>query len=564
MTDDKYLQKLAYVFELRIPGQLPVRRALLLGPSRYSIRREFLQAIEHGQDGGKHVYEYGSALARISMTVDPGAAPQRLPHDYAAGQLSELSGHGRYLDIRDTIFEAYSDAKKTAAGAGATLILHVLKDEESWVVVPVTFGLERDRGQPIAHPYSFELIGVEDLIGADRNAMDLSTQQADHKSMLDTFANPAKEMRRWVQRGTAAIDDLTASVFDLRMAGQTWLGVIDDVGTLISAAGDLASGMSNVMRLPHAAAMAIAGVVDTAAALCWDITQEWAPSYYMRELTDAVHRIAAFRDQYGEDLPQALAQKHRWSTGAAGYSPADLQRSDGTLRGSGAKATDTLRVSGGAAATRTQQSYGGWVEVVVRSNDTPAGLEARYNVPWADIAAANRLRAPYISTVPLPGTVAPGQKIVVPRIAADNWSGGVATGNANLGSSQQEDLFGTDLRDDPDDGIAIDFARGATDFLTVSGIDLMEQAVRRRLQTEKGTNPIHPTDGLPFQPGSTNVLENQILARVAVRETLAMDKRIKKLAGLTATVNGDTLQIADVEVILSDQSSVRSRGVIIT
>lgn len=559
-TDDMYWQKLAYVFELRMPIQNPLLYPLLLGPSQYSIRRRFAQDVQIGQGGDLHVAEYGIVTAAISLTIDPGVAPGG-PVALAGNKNARaLSGHGRFKEIRK-LFDDYSEMKKVATTASeVTLILHVLKDDESWIVVPVEHSLRRDKSAPVSYPYSIELIGAKRAEGLEE---DLFATGAADKGMLEDFSDVGRSMRHAVQNIAADVDEIRGYVDDTRLATVSWTGLLDDVDRVMTAVGDFLSGVTAFIYLPHAAVARLATLIERAKE-DYDATPnaKTAVSEWWASLGDQIDLIGAFPEQFGEPLDHAVGQRQHWERGAAGYSEGELARAGGSVVGSGARASDTTRLLGGERVQDRNPIYHGWVEHAVRAADSPDGIAARYRVPWLDIAAANRLRPPYFSETSLPFTVAPGQTIVVPSPyhGAGSTLNTRTGGTQKLGESQQEDAYGTDWLMDEAEGWAIDQMHGGTDFSWVTGVANVEQAIETRVQTERGANLVFPVFGLPFKVGGVNHLESRILAELAVRQALAGDPRIKKLHDLRVSLDGDQIVIEDSNVELELRSMLRSRG----
>lgn len=564
IEDGVYWQQLAYIFELRVPGMPRVYRTLLLGPTAYSFQRNFAQAVDLGQRGSVHVHEYGISTGEISLTIDPGFKPRKLQHDARSPVLAELSGHGRFKQIRDEIISAYSWAKRNPRTNRETkLILHVLKDGESWEVVPKAHLLQRASERPFHYPYSIEMTVVA---AADAFT---PTQPQDARSLLDRFRDPARRARVALQKAQATLDDINELNGEAKLAGQTWFGVVDDAARLFESVGYLVDGTKPLIDFPRASVVKlIEGLERSEESL--DETragvEEFALRYQMSELTDLVYEVASYRTLFGIDLDLPVNRKRHRQRGVAGYSTSELTRASGTTKGSGATATDAVRAQAGADEALDSVSYAGFVEHRVLATDTPSSIEARYGTVWPDVVEANRLRAPYFSPASLPGTVAPGGKIVVPvatGIDQDVFAT-VGSGNATIGASQQEDAYGYDILSDPTEGYAIDKEHGSTDFRLVGGNALMLQAVERRVQTPVGENLVWPADGLPFQPGSTNALENQVLGRLSIRQCLRRDPRVDSVGQMTVLVDGDQLQLLDIQVKLRDSSQLRKRGTILT
>jgi len=343
-------------------------------------------------------------------------------------------------------------------------------------------------------------------------------------------------------------------------AATSWTNVIADIGRVSDAAGDFLSGVARIIKIPHTTVSALSRSLDRLVF----VGEDWAnleldARNWLRSLDRQMDRLAMFPKQFSESLDTRAALRRKIQLGPAAYSASELATASGSLTGTGARSTDTLRAAAAAGST-DPGGYAGFVEVEVSAQDTPDGLAARWGVPWADIAAANGLRAPYFTDTGLPATVAPGDRITVPvKTGASRQMPAHAPGDSAYGTSRQEELFGRDLLLDETEGIAIDNRYGALDFDLVSGVDNMVQAIGIKLDTEQGSNVLYPTFGRTPLIGLVNTMERRILAEVDAERIMLEDPRVDEVLKVTFEVSGDTVS-TDLTLKLADWSTVRAQG----
>ena len=557
--DDRYWRSLGYVFELVLPQNYRIVIPILLGPTQYTFTREFSQDIEVAQDGALHVAEYGIVQGRIHISVDPGVGPRRpwnavtIPGQ-AAGMISALSGHKRWMQIRDDLFFRYSELKRNPASSVDTkLLFHSLKDDSSYVVVPTELQLNRESSAAPSYPYSVDMVVIEKWDG-ERPAL-----TGPDAGLFDMLTSPARQIRDAIQLIDATVDDATFYLSQAQTVATSWNNVIRDTGRLVESLGTFLAGVDSLIRVPYSTVAALAGAYDRLAGTAGDWgALSYSARTWARGIEQRLNRIAMFPAEFSPSLDARERRLALARAKEAGYSPADLAAATGTIGGSGARATDAQRAAAANVVSSTG-GYSGWVEVEVVSHTSPEGIAGEYGVEWALVAAANGLRSPYFSDAGLPGTLAPGDKIVVPMATPDTRSmAGVSRGEG-YGTSRQAELFGRDLLLDDDEGIAVDTRYGGLDFALVEGVDNVVQAVGIRLQTAQRTNLVYPTFGRLDYVGSVATLEAALMARVDTRRTLLEDPRIQGIKPLAIQAEADSVSV-DATLVLADWSTVRAQG----
>jgi hypothetical protein len=547
-TDDRYWRNLGYVLELNSPED-NVIMPLLLGLQEYSFDRDFAKDVQLAQDGGVHVSEYGVLLGRIRISVDPGVTPVRAGSEDAR----KLSGHKRFLEVRDRIFQAYSEAKQDPESAKDTfLTFYSLKDDDAWTVVPERFSLHRSSSAAASYPYTVELLAVKQ---ADIKNLYLVDPD---KSLLQTFTDTARSLRQSLGMVRAAIDDATFYLDEARTATVAWVNILNTISEVADAVNNFLIGVDRMVKVPHYALRALLSNLETLVTYSadWknldDNTRRW-----WAELEDQIYMFAALPDAFSESLDVQVQEAWRRRSGVAGKSAVELARADGTLQGTGAGPNDYQRAAA-QPARQAPAGYSGWQSIVLDASDTPAGIAARYSVPWSDVAAANRLWPPYFSDVDLPNTRSPGDTLLVPLRGLAARPDTISVGAPDR-ESQQDDIFGRDFLLDQVEGIA----PAGDDAATVAGVENVLQAIGIRLDTDLGSNVPYPGFGRRDFVGSTNSLANIMLLEIDTKRTLAEDKRVTKVQNVVLVPNGTEYR-ATLDLVLADRSSVRTRGRLLT
>jgi phage baseplate assembly protein W len=164
---------------------------------------------------------------------------------------------------------------------------------------------------------------------------------------------------------------------------------------------------------------------------------------------------------------------------------------------------------------------------------------------WTDIAAANNLVYPYISTVKSDGVVSVGSTIQIPKT------------NVITGDVETPDL-GTDLKLSTDKFNLTSIAGGDLsivdgDYELVSGISCVVQDTAHRLMTEVGSNPYSPEYGsrIPRLIGTKRDTTWQTKISLEVERTLRTDPRVTDVHDISLYQNGTATYI-DYTVTIDD------------
>jgi len=159
---------------------------------------------------------------------------------------------------------------------------------------------------------------------------------------------------------------------------------------------------------------------------------------------------------------------------------------------------------------------------------------------WPELVALNGLRPPFL--VDDLADVAPGVLLTGQLIKVPSASGQVRTTDADLVFERDVQL--TDAGDIVADG---------GDFGLVSGLDNLRQALRNRLETDRGELVFHPAYGSLLRRiiGTVNGPTAALLASSYTKAALLSDSRVRRVTSAKARVSGDVVAVeANLEPIV--------------
>jgi hypothetical protein len=538
-TGDQFFYRadLSYMFELRVADQSGFY-PLVLKPEALSIQTQFTVAPTATLDGGLFVEENGAVMRtlqirgttgwqptpRVGTVLKPDLQPQltsyykRRATSFVDRAVEKLSGQAHFQALNDLVFERYSDYKRDPAVAESTrLIFHMPKESESWVVAPTNFSLQRSAAQPLSYNYAIDLLLVEPWgVRAARRATEfsrlapLTIVSRPPPSLLQRITNGINYLRRVVASVRAVASRIQAVI-------QTVANVINDVAnfiretvnTAISIVRGIANAIGNVQRAIIELVSLPGRIYDNLRAALLGIEDDLLVFFrFVTRATRTNSRVA------GRQTTPSNA-----TLTAAGQRPLTAA-STGTVTNQAPEAQRQL-----PAVTATRQH-------AVSITDTLETIARRYTGDsrnWSVIAQLNGLRAPYISTSGLPYTAQPGARILVPDARAT--SPAIAT---ILDSDVSGDVRGVDFRLQQDRASGLyDIVLGSTDIALVGGNDNLVQALRVRLDTERGSSLLAPEYGFRIAAGSNIDFVQARIGELSLREALQGDPRVLTVDSIT-------------------------------
>ena len=174
--------------------------------------------------------------------------------------------------------------------------------------------------------------------------------------------------------------------------------------------------------------------------------------------------------------------------------------------------------------------------VEIRHGDTPQAIAARElgdASRWTDLIAYNDLVPPFITDDPAQartGVLLSGSMIRVPAAA-----------QMASASSDPDRVFERDIR--LEDGV---LAAQNGDFAVASGRDNLRQAIKHRIETERGELLFHPEYGSRIRVllGAVNGPTASLLAAEYARSAVLADPRIRQVTQSVAEVEGDVVRVS--------------------
>ena len=189
-------------------------------------------------------------------------------------------------------------------------------------------------------------------------------------------------------------------------------------------------------------------------------------------------------------------------------------------------------------------AFSGSVRETVQATDTIDSIASRNRVPREAIIDLNNLIFPFIMRGGPPGTLSPGDAILIPVRSAggDNAGQPLATY-----LTPEEILYGVDLKLDvelAEQGIfdiAVDVAHGSLDAELVGGVPNVSQGIRIIISTERDTTDFLPGFGILRAVGLKSVAESLMIASLNLREAILTDPRIAGIESTRIVLEGDVL-----------------------
>jgi len=456
--DDKFLKRMLYFFELRLPASLlQVKTSsflfpLVIPPESYSMDEPFSAEITPTQGGGVFVEENGIVQRSIHLRGTTGFKPRLLKtyDSLPAGNIpvpailnpkqksfsrslptspviQAISGHRHFQYLQDSVFRTYADLKRDPATSEETvLIFHNPKDDEHWVVIPQKFTLERESGQPFLYRYNIELTAVDTAEARDADF-------SEDKNIFDNMKDTLRSMKRGVDLATGALHDLTAIQAEAKAYINNVTQIIDAVTTVLSAASDFIDGVTDLIQTPLSHLTATAALIDEAAELIsthkelGDTYANFPEDYLqkLRQMADGLEQLGTnpsswetstestlrkIRDQ--QDIRRMISSTRRSTSLARSIDTLEKARALGTNLTPG----DIMSADGTVLAGNRIRRYKSGRQVTLNEGDTLVSLSARYLGDarlWQYIAIANGLKPPFIDSqanVPLVGGVSDGSQ----------------------------------------------------------------------------------------------------------------------------------------------------------
>ncbi|NJL53739.1 hypothetical protein HC928_00440 [bacterium] len=399
-------------------------------PKVHEFEEPFATTIQSTQDGGKYVESYGSILKSIRISGTTGLRPNKVTSPQVIpflsineNQLNTLIGQGLNTNIRTipatektghddimflrNIFRRYSDLKAYDALAGRVVMLwRNIKDSDYWIVEPEDFRLSQNSSSPLTYEYHIALktLGKFDY----------------------TYAIPPDplEERRRRERLLSRLQEYSQNILNIFLSLST--NITQIAGFVNFATGLLLSPLTNILNGLNAVKTAsfsslrslrsqfdsIRSNIDTAIQQLVDIPSDIETLFDDKPRLQTVNdlrRLSVFIDRLRVDFALSINTPQA-DTADAVERYAAVYDAPGTLttpRRSPESATYIGRETAPARVATGTVERGEDIRAVA---ERLLGDRSR----WRLLVVLNRLRSPFIATVPSPGILAPGDPILYP------------------------------------------------------------------------------------------------------------------------------------------------------
>lgn len=565
-TPSRY--ELRYAFELVavVNGGLAASRSaanrvvgLPLNPEATEVREIAAAAIGYTA-GGVTAEEDGFLTREYVVSGHCGLAEKRgwsAGTKYRPGGAIFTDGNTLWRELRN-LFRLYGELRQDPASRDRVVMAwHDFRNDDHWIIVPKAFNWPRTAAMHRLHyPYEIEFTAVAPYESLAKNLSD--------SGLLGLIKSKAGALRSAIGEITGALEDAKAFIDVVNgTIAAAIRGTIGAVTSLLAAANGIKQGLRDTLNLPRQLASSWRDLVDQWRLLVEDqeAADPWSPgsvvaSQRLAQLEVAGQLIAgmdallARRDAWATSRRDQVETRERLLAGNRGLSTGEVAIAAAGSTTAAARTLTARATPGssarlevdGARSRAAARTYTGLRSYVVRDGDTLLGIAVREvgdAEAWIDIRDANRLRAPYITRLGLPHTVAAGGVLMIPTFDADD---AVAAGpGPGLDEDAAEDVLGIDLLLDDDGELEID--PSGTDVRVVRGTECYEQALRVRFETPLGANLVFPSFGIPTPIGQPNTQGLAQSVALGVRLAVLADPRTAQADQLVVRDDGDTLVV---------------------
>lgn len=578
--------RLTYAFELRLytAEGAPVAGSnrvvnLPMAPTRYDVSAPLAHELTPTLRGVA-AHEAGFVMQEITVEGTCGLATKT---GWSPGTVSgaSIKGGGIFAADGNTIwrelrnlFLIYSQLLNTGTHR-PVLVWHDFDRDDHWIVVPSAWEVDRTAEATRIHfPYRIKMTSVA---SADVGG-------------LPGEASIVRVAESGVAAALGAINLVTAAALDAEALINTATGlvlnstvaVLGAVQSLGAAAQGIRDGVQDVLAVPYGVVLAWRSLVQTwrealsldAEFAAWEPTDpdaSAAVAYYANAaaMEDALDALLAQPEVFGEPLSDAQARGATLERGDRLLTQDEIDatlfiaESDPSLvRGLTARVTPGSETRRGVAADgqNNAPAYIGTRVYTVREGDTLHSIAQREigdTSRWVDIAALNRLRAPYITPWGMPDTVTPGTTILIP-VTVDARD--VSRQAPRATDDADRRTLGVDIYLTPAGAWAADPAT-SQDLRTIGGVPNFAQALERiKFKTELGANPIWPQIGILAPIGQPNGAGVPEAVALSVRGVALGDRRTAEVIRLEVVDLGDGVNVEIDIVPLGTQATQTLRA----
>lgn len=556
-------------------------------PKSVSMSEPFATSIAPSQNGGIYTESHGSLIRLVNISGTTGVRPHKLgkgsqsaaalqssdgqasseilPFDYSLGlNPNEITGHDSAINLRN-LFRTYSD-RQVEGNTSIVMVYRNVKDDDHWIVEPTDFKLSQEASSPFSYTYT---ISLKTLARFDKTLLtaitNYTTGGTDPQENREGVMGMAARMR-------ARQQTLTYSYY-ITLANNNIFkgGGITAANNILKPLSDTIKGLEQVSR----------GVYGTSDMLLQN-TEKLA--YQLKENLTKLEDL--------KDSPSVRTTRRHWRR--------SLIASYGILNEPQYRTTSQILIQRRSRIERAYQTPGlyGQPPILPNTGGSPSFLTnnpVTTNVAqavvgitddlrtiaqrllgdsrrWQELAVLNQLKPPYVNNIGGPGVLGPGDTILYPAPRNTKIRGVRLQDNPdqnydNLGTSSGSELldqtYGRDLRlksnvDPSGFGLTDLDVNQRGDISTIVGVDNVQQAIRIKFATEKGTLPVHPYFGARFAIGSKADTNSFNTFRLNTLTTLLSDDRVQEVKKLNFSTVGDTLSISADLLLVNDKDYINT------
>jgi hypothetical protein len=540
------------VIDVRQPRQALITKSLVINPKRYNLSEPFSVNLTPAEDDSVVAEENGIIIREIVLEGTTGIKKRKEEALGRGGSLgTEASGVDHFRSLRK-MFRDYSTMKKDLEMSPfIQMHFHDVKQDDHFVVVPRSFETPRDAATNRVHfnyritlaaimelpppskpPKEFDFFGLGDAI------KDIAEAVHDARAFLVEGINEIETIRHRIRHPNRMFESVAGSINSAHDLIDGIVGLIEAGEEFWAATEDLAEDVEEIM---------------TNEIIRFPTFEELKASRNITRCRHALERIHNRREKFGEPLAQGPSRPF---SGDRNLTNADLREGTG-----GATVGSRTRLALGSEreAGMDLGSFGGSKGVIIKASDTVDTLATRFNVPREAIISINDLLFPFITRSGAPGTLKPGDTILIPVRATAEAAG--ATPN-DYYLTNEDILYGVDIALDPDlmvqgiFDIKIDEIHGSEDVELVRGVKNVVQGVGIITGTERQATDFISDLGIRRTVGVKGTLDLILTASVYLREAILSDPRIIGIDSSRVTLTGDVLEQEISPVLLNARDGV--------
>lgn len=530
--------KKGFVFEVidSRSGEALMTKSLVLNPRRYTITEPFAVTLTPTEDDTVVAEENGMIVREIVLEGTTGLRKRKEEALGRGGSIgTEASGPDHFHELRN-VFRDYSNLKKNPEDSPfIQMVFHNVKEDEHFVVVPRAFETPRDAASTRMHyNYRITLAAIQQLPLPPPPASGLFGKVVDAIKDANEAMHDARALL------VEAID--LVEIYRERVRNPERF--LEQAAFSINAVHDFVDNVTITIALSREFHAAVGDLIeDVEEQLGNDIDGEptEAQVQALRKasgMRKALERIMQHSQLYEPPIASDTARAY---AGDRNLTDADLE--NGTA---GAEKGTRTRLALGSerSAGLDLGSFSGSKRNQIGAGDTIDTLAIKFNVPREALIELNNLRYPFITRGGGPGTLQPGDSILIPT-----RGGGAQTSPSPIDRylTPEEIVYGSDIALDAEllelgvFDIAVDEAHGSLDAEQIRGVPNVVQGMGILLGTERGSTDYIPDLGVRRTPGVKGTVANMLLASLYLREAILSDTRVVGINSTRIVLEGDKL-----------------------